>query len=434
MPCPHGDQLTDALSSRRDFLKRALAVGGASALSACVSKAGEQTVSRGTSPDDLPERLFAWNNHLPRGPHGSPRTPGHQVILFLRYEGEGIPTASERSQVDAALRTLERAYTWGVDDEEFNPTTAEGLLYLMGYSRAYFDRFDDPLPESAAVKRPDDVIQELDEDATADTHDAALLLTSDSVQTLLTAEMAITGELDELNGVPVTATFSGVFSVEERRTGFLGAGRPAEELDVEAVPENSPTAMGYRSSFADNQASESKVSIPDGPFADGTTMQTSRLVFDLDSWYDNDESSRIDLMFSPRHTKEDVGEFGEELAGKSQILEETVRESEEIVERHGRIGHTMKTAAARDDDFNPILLRRSEGVSTDLDEPAMNFLSVHERIQDFVETRRAMNGAHVDADVAPEHDGIQSYVDVTRRGTFLVPPRSRKALPTPTGD
>jgi hypothetical protein len=64
----------------------------------------------------------------------------------------------------------------------------------------------------------------------------------------------------------------------------------------------------------------------------------------------------------------------------------------------------------------------------------MNFLSLQRGIEDFVETRRAMNGEHVDAEVATGNDGIRHYVSVRRRGTFLVPPRRLRALPIPRRD
>lgn len=42
-----------------------------------------------------------------------------------------------------------------------------------------------------------------------------------------------------------------------------------------------------------------------------------------------------------------------------------------------------------------------------------------------------MNGDHVDTDVDAEDDGILDFIDVTNRATFLMPPRSLRALPAP---
>ncbi|WP_436927509.1 DUF7405 family protein [Halosimplex amylolyticum] len=434
MPCPHMGDLGPETFSRRGFVKAALAMGGTSALAACVDREGRVDAPSGTEdPSTLPDRQFEWTEYLPRGQHGNPKVPNHQLLLFLNYRGQGPPTDAERQQVDTALRALERAYQWG-GGETFNQTATTGLLSLIGYSPAYFDRFDASLPDDLDLPPPETVLDELDEEASlAESYDALVLLTSDRVQVLLAAEQALRGTFDTLNGVPVEASFDGVFEFAERRTGFLGVGRPAEELDVDGVSENSPTAMGFRSSFRDNQASEDRVAIWGGPFDNGTTMQVSRLGLGLREWYDADRESRIEKMFSPEHTVDDVGEVGELLAGTSRVSENMANAASENAREYGRVGHTQKVAAARDEEFEPVILRRSEGVSIDLDRPSMNFLSVQRDMADFLETRKAMNGEHLDADVPPEEDGIRQFVEVLSRATFLVPPRPASALPTPNG-
>ena len=456
MPCPHGESSVDtslrATFSRRGFLESALAVGGSGALGACLERTKESDIPRGTADQSaLPARQFAWNEWLPRGPHGNPFLPGHQLIVFWNYAGDGTPNTEERAQVERAFRAVEEAYQRGTGDE-FNPTSTDGLLYFVGYSRAYFDRYGETLPARLDLQRPGTVLDTLDESAAADTYDAVTVLTSDTVPVLLSVEQALRGELETVNGVEMTS-LAGALEPVARRTGFLGRGRPTEELSVDSVPETSPTAMGFKSSFRDNQAGEDTVAIPDGRFADGTTLQVSRLVFDLEAragdsdgrgeqsgdsdgastggWYDRDREARIELMFSPEHDEERVGDIGERLAGKSQIERKTVENVDRHARREGRVGHTQKVAAARDESFEPRILRRSEGVSTDLSEPSMNFLSLQQGLEDFVETRRAMNGDHLDTEVSEENDGIRHYVTVRRRGTFIVPPRRLRALPTP---
>jgi len=459
MPCPHGggsgDASLRATFSRRGFLESALAVGGSAALGACLERTGATAVPRGTADQSaLPARQFAWNEWLPRGPHGNPFLPGHQLLVFWNYAGDGTPDGEERAQVEQAFQTVDEAYQRGTGDE-FNPASTDGLLYFVGYSRAYFDRYEDALPADLDLQRPGTVVDALDESAAVDTYDAVTVLMSDSVPVLLSVEQALRGKLETVNGVEMTA-LAGALEPVARRTGFLGRGRPAEELSVDSVSETSPTAMGFKSSFRDNQAGEDAVAIPDGRFADGSTLQVSRLVFDLEAragdsdghgeqsggrtgdtaggWYDRDREERMELMFSPEHDEKRVGDIGERLAGKSQIERETVENVDRYARREGRVGHTQKVAAARDESFEPRILRRSEGVSTDLAEPSMNFLSLQQGIEDFLETRRAMNGDHVDAEVPEENDGIRHYVSVRRRGTFLVPPRRLRALPTPRRD
>jgi hypothetical protein len=448
---------------RREFLKGALAIGGAGALSACVSIEGDpDTVPRG-DPDSVPERQYEWNAHLPTGPHGNVKLPNHQLVFLLSYRGEGVPTTADRERVEAALRTIERAYPWGTS-EEVNPTTTDGLLHFIGYAPQYFDRFDDDPSTGSMPMRPEAVIEELDEDAEPDAADAVLVLTSDQVSVLLSAEQALRGGFDTLNGVAVEAALTDVFDVVGRRTGFLGVGRPAEEFEEIDVPEHSPTAMGYRSGFKDNQATEQKVTIGIGPFAGGTMLQLSRLAFDLESWYGYDEPERVHRMFSPEHTPEQVGEIGEHLGGQSRISRETVDRTVEDAREHDLVGHTQKVASARDENFEPRILRRSEGVSTDLDRPAMNFISLQRFIGEFLDVRRAMNcpahggdfaqreaegeedggggdgqsaggsGCPAHAQVPGENNGIDGFLEVLSRGTYLVPPRSLRALPTPNGE
>lgn len=434
--------------ARRDFLKTALAIGGIAALNACLGVEDESSLPTGTDPASLPERQFAWNDFLPTGRHGNPKLPNHQLVLFLLYRGEGPPTSSDRKSVESVFRTLERAYQWGVGDE-INATSTRGLLFFVGYAPRYFERFDgQPRPE-ALPRKPTALIQELEEDSKPDEADAVVVLTSGYVAALLSAEQALKGEFDTLNGVAVDGELTEVFDIIDRRTGFLGAGRPAAEFDA-AIPKESPTAMGYRSSFRDNQATEDRVALESGPFADGTTLQVSRLAFDLDAWYEYDETARVHRMFSPEHTPKQVGEIGENLGGRSRISRETAKRTLEDAKEHEIVGHTQKTAAARTDEFEPKILRRSEGLSTDLAEPAMNFLSVQQNVQDFVEVRRAMDcpstanfasgsedsgngrsGCPVHTNVPDENDGITAFIETRTRGTYLVPPRSRRALPSP---
>jgi len=51
------------------------------------------------------------------------------------------------------------------------------------------------------------------EDPDLDTADALVHLASDHGEAVLGAEQALTGELEELNGRPVSASFDGVFEV-----------------------------------------------------------------------------------------------------------------------------------------------------------------------------------------------------------------------------
>lgn len=433
MPCPFSSGSLDLGSFyRRDVLRGALALGGASALSACVDSRGTPDVPRGSDdPESLPDRQYAWNDYLPRDSHGNLIFPYHQLLLFFEYAGDDIPDDAERERVDAALRSIERAYQRGNGGTSpYRPggSSVPGVLYTLGYSRSYFERFDEDLPAGIDLPSHAAVLTELGEpDERADGHDAAMLLTSDHPQLLLAIELALFGDLDELNGVPMEGTFAGVFEKRERRTGFIGPGVPRRELDMDEIPKRAPLGMGFVSGFSDNQAAESKVAIGDGPFADGTIQHVSRLTLDLDRWYDRDRERRTAQMFSPHHTAEEVGEVGEFLAADSGLTPEIGRRVEEDAAECGVVGHTQKLAAARDENFEPLLLRRSEALSIDGERPGFNFTSLQRSMEHFVRARRAMNEAP--DGVEADRNGILDYISVRSRGNYLIPPRRLAALP-----
>jgi len=437
---------------RRRLLRAALAVGGVSGFTACVQLSDGFDVPAGT--DDLstyPTAQFAWNDALVTDPHGNTVAPHYQLMLFLRYTGPVPPMDPDRKTVESAFRTIERAFQRGTGGNP-DALSLNGLLMCVGYSPDYFARFDDPLPDGIDLPQPEAVLRAIDEDEEkADHHDAVVLLTSDRVEVLLAAEQALRGNRDTVNSVAVSGSLSDVFSVAERRTGFKGQGlvssKLAEHAGIDAVHEESPSAMGYKSGFSDNQATESQVTIEEGPFAGGSTLHISELGFDLDAWYDLPESERVDRMFSPDHTPEQVGEVGKFLASDSRVSEDHAEAAVDHAIDRGVVGHTQKLARARDDDFEPKLLRRSEAISAADGDAALNFTSLQRRIDDFVETRRAMTEIDFDSDEesdvtgcpihnaaesgCPVDNGILSFIETRHRANFLVPPRNRRALPRP---
>ena len=128
--------------SRREFMRAAVAIGGAGALSACMERAQEPVPlgDRGA----LPTRQYAWVDHVPEDEHGNFRLPRHHVFLYSNYEEDGTPSADEADRLETALRSLERAYQW----------SNQGLLFSLGYSPSYFERFDRSLPSSVDLPAP----------------------------------------------------------------------------------------------------------------------------------------------------------------------------------------------------------------------------------------------------------------------------------------
>jgi len=421
------------------MIRAAVAIGGMSGLSACLNReptdvsepaetAADQQFPPG--PEDLgtlPERQHAWTDYLVRDRFGNTVLPQHQTILMLDYTGPETPSDDDREQVESAFRTLERAYQRGTGGDS-SAVQHEGLLFVVGYAPAYFDRFDTDLPDSVDLPSSRAVLSELDEPSpSADSHDAVIHLAAGFGSVVLSAEQALFGDLDHVNGVPVDGTLAEHFKVAERRTGFIGRGQPAQKYDGDEIPDNAPLSMGFKSGFGDNLPREDRITIPNGPFAEGTTMQVSRLEHDISSWYDNSHQERTERMFSPSHDSEDVGEVGEDLASFSSVTEEVVEETEAHAE-DGVVGHGQKVAHARDEDFRQRIMRRDFNSTG---EPGMHFDSWQREIEDFLAVRRAMNGEHVDTDVDSEDDGILEFIDVTNRATFLMPPRSLRALPSP---
>ena len=418
---------TDRGIPRREFVKSAVAIGGTTALSACLDRFGSPDVPAG--PDDLstlPERQHAWNAALATDEAGNQLAPRHDLLLLLDLTSRGPPSEDARRTVERSLRSLERAYRRGHD----------GLLFTVGYTPSYFDRFEASLPDGVDLPAPKALASF--EDPKLDHPDAVVHLGSDHGEVVMAAEEALRGNRETLNGVEVRASLDGVFDVADRRTGFVGEGLPAEHQDVNGipdsnpVPEEAPLYMGFKSGFRKNQASEDRVTIAEGPFAGGTTQHVSNIALHLDQWYEQDSrDQRVGKMFCPYHAEKDLVEGTGENLGTGTRMDECPAPSESAREK-GFVGHSQKSARARRND-SPIILRRDFN-STDGDQAGLHFVSLQRRIGDFVETREAMNGNDVAANSAvgqQTNNGILRYMTVQRRGNYLLPPRSLRALPRP---
>ncbi|MBZ6493404.1 DUF7405 family protein [Natrinema longum] len=418
--------------SRRAFVRSAVAIGGASALAACLQREETEDVPQATrAPEELPDRQHAWNDFLATDDHGNVEPPEHHLLLGLEYVGDGPAAADgERERLEAAFRTLERAYERGND----------GLAFTIGYGPTYFDRFDEELPESVDLPAPEALAPI--EDPRLDEYDALLHLASDHGHVTLSVEEALKGELDDLNGITVEDTFDGIFDVAERRTGFIGPGLPAERQsgvsgipDGEPVPEDAPMFMGFKSGFRKTQASEDRVTIRDGPFAGGTTIHLSKIQLHLHQWYEQDSrDQRVAKMFSPTHAEDDLVEGAGDNLGDSSRVAEVGGSAADDARNEGTVGHAQKAARAREDG-EPIILRRDFD-STDDGQAAVHFLSLQRSIADFVTTRREMTGTDLtEGSVSSRtNNGILQYLTVRSRANYLVPPRGRRALPEANPD
>jgi len=417
--------------SRRSILKAAVALGSASALSACLDRGGDEPVPTG-DPAAKPARQHAWREYVRHDDHGNTQLPSHQILLYLTLDGDAPPSADDRDALAASLDALDRAYAW----------SHEGLLHSIAYSPAYFDRFDASLPDG--IDLPEPTALSPFESPTFDRQDAVLHLASDRADALLEADRALRGERDDANGVSIPTLPT---TVDSRRTGFVGAGLPAKHQDAagipdsKPVPEASPLFMGFAAGFRGNQATEDYVTLQSGPFAGGTTKVIANLRQRLADWYEEQShEEQVMEMFSPGHAEEGLVEgIGANLGADSKI-DQFVDALESDAREYGRVGHAQKAARAnRDDDGNVRLLRRhfesTDDIGSDQKVASLHFPSLQRRITTFEAVRRAMNGTDL-TEVTPAirqrvNNGILEYIFVRRRGYFLVPPRRHRAFPTP---
>jgi hypothetical protein len=425
--------------SRRDVLKAAVAVGGSVGLSACLDAVGyrgadaEPVPSGPADRSTLPTRQFAWGEHVRRDQFGNEQLPTHQTLLYLTLPGDGPPSADDRATVERALTRLDEAYAWD----------SEALLRSIAYSPEYFQRYGSA-PEGVEV-HPAKRLSPF-ETPDFDRQDALLHLASDRPDALLEAELALTGERSTANGVAFNAALTDVFEVDDRRTGFIDAGLPAEKQEGlegipedEPVPEASPLFMGFKAGFAKNQAPLDRVTIQEGPFAGGTTKHVANLRQRLEDWYgEQNFAQRVMEMFSPMHAENDwIEGVGENLEDDSRV-DETLDTIRGQAREFGRVGHAQKAARANRDPDGTVVLNRRHVDSTDDDVASLHFPSLQRDMSEFDAVRRAMNGQDL-TEATPAvrqrvNNGILEYIFVRHRGNFVVPPRDIRALPTPAGE
>jgi hypothetical protein len=408
--------------SRRQFLI------GASALAASVGIGAEHgrasaalpvasaeipNVALGGQPAGLPSRQHAWVETLQLDDLGNPIAPRFDRLLF--FDVKGRPNSAYVRLVEAVLRTLERRYRWG----------PSGLLFTVGWAPAYFEHVlgvSSPIPAATGLSSFESPV--------IDDYHLCLHLACDDEQRLAAVEAALLhGE--RLEGATGSLQLSDALRWRETRTGFVGEGLAAAHQDVSGIPPGSPVPpqsplfMGFKSGLRKNQATETSVTIADGPFAEGTTMQVSYMRLRLDSWYQNlSYDERVARMYSPETTPEEVTHFTSDAESEPKLIAEAIR-------RYGVVGHSQTSALARRNG-QPLIIRRDFN-TVDGGHAGLHFVSVQRSIDDFVITRNAMNasGARLQnpAITATTNNGINAFIAVLRRANYILPSRADRSFP-----
>jgi hypothetical protein len=421
---PDGDSERQPLN-RREFLigASALAVGAGvvvdpeRASGAPPTFPGEPgalpTVTLGEQPAGLPVRQHAWTATLRVDEFGNPIAPRFDRLLF--FDVKGSPTPAYARVLEAALRTLERLYPWGPG----------GLLFTAGWSPAYFERVlgvGSPIPTATGLSNF--------ESPAIDDYHLCLHFACDDERKLAAVEAALLhGE--RLDGAKGSLRITDALRWRETRTGFVGEGLAAAHQDVSGippgrpVPPQSPLFMGFKSGLRKNQATEDYVTIADGPFAQGTTMQVSYMRLRLDGWYENlSYAERVARMYSPETTPEQVTRFTTDAESEPGLVDQAIQ-------RYGVIGHSQTSAVARRDG-KPLIIRRDFN-TVDGGHAGLHFVSVQRSIQDFVATRNAMNasGARLENPAITDtvNNGINEFIAVLRRANYILPSRANRSFP-----
>jgi hypothetical protein len=422
--------------TRRRFLigGATLAAGGAGAALAVEETSGSSTTSTtpshpataqprlplvalGRQPAGLPVRQHAWEHTLAVDADGNRIAPRHDRLLM--FDVRGTPTPRHARILEAALRTLERRYPWG----------PSGLLFTAAWGHHYFAADlgrQSPVPRARPLS--DFELPAIDE------YDLCLHMASDDAARLAEIEAALLHGA-HLPGADGPLHLSAALQWRETRTGFTGAGLPAAHQRTGGIPAGDPVSrdtplfMGFASNRKRNQATEDAVTIPSGPFAQGTTMHVSYMRLRLDSWYgDLSARERVARMYAPQVSPLQAARFTTDAKSDPAGYHQAVT-------RYGAVGHAQTSARARRHG-KPIILRRDFN-TTDHGQAGLHFVAVQRTIEDFVKVRNAMNasGAQLQNPAITDtvNNGINEYMFVLRRANYIVPARRDRSFPQLAG-
>ena len=398
----------------------------------------------------------------------------HEVVTATLRTGASAAELQEaQAELEAALRAL---------DERYEATPA-GLGVTVGWGVPYFRRY---VAAQAARHLPVDLrateaagkrVRALEDsirfpsdppETVLDENDVAVLLRSDSLDTIADGSRALFEELD------------GMFRVTSIRRGFVGGGfdgsrslpkkmaMAAGVPGADLIPETSQLFLGFTStqkagmgpSRIANFETLGHVDLGPGKyFAHGTHMHVSHLFENLEAWYLNfDHRERVDTTFRPGldvpvekltvpqgpddvQTVQDVSaDFAAmRRIGHSGSIQPSSRLAEDVTGPDGTV-FAKGTAIPQRADFNtldnPFFWTADKDRDGFAPEPAagLHFVTFNPSSDDFKRNRLAMDGVMPDGtvlDFEPRSrgQGFNAVLQTTHRQNFLVPPRAHRSFP-----
>ena len=136
------------------------------------------------------------------------------------------------------------------------------------------------------------------------------------------------------------------------------------------------------------------------------------------------QAQRVQLMFGPQITQDQVNAFKDDPQSKPEAL------NNDAV-TFGIVGHAQAAARARTTS-GPVIIRRDFD-TIDGGVAGLHFVAVQKSIDDFVTMRQAMNATNAPrlnpAITATTNNGINEFMFVLRRANYIVPPRAKRSFP-----
>ena len=204
------------------------------------------------------------------------------------------------------------------------------------------------------------------------------------------------------------------------RTRTSAGSRPATRC-----PATAPLFMGFKSGLRKNQATEDAVTITDGPFAGGTTMQVSYMRLRLDSWYGSSASESESRGCTRRRSRR----------SRSTTSRPTPRATPTCSARRSTATASSGTrkrrpapAARQATDHPPRLQhrrRRPGRASLRLGPAHDRGLRHHPQRDERVAARSSRTRPSRDT----VNNGINEFIFVLKRANYIIPSRADRAFP-----